>query len=81
MGPKQEPGPTKSQGGDHFGNFIEAVRTRKRETLNAEIEEGAISCVLMHWPTATGLPRIALDEKTWTVKGDSEATKMLTARL
>ena len=32
----------------HFENFIAGVRSRKREDLNAEIEEGAMSCVLMH---------------------------------
>ncbi len=80
MGQKQEPGPAKSQGGDHFGNFIEAVRTRKRETLNAEIEEGAMSCVLMHLANVSyRLGRtLHWDEKTWTVKGDAEANKMLT---
>jgi hypothetical protein len=80
MGPKQEPGPAKTAGGDHFGNFIEAVRTRKRETLNAEIEEGALSCVLVHLANISyRLGRtLHWDEKTWTVKGDNEANKMLT---
>ena len=33
---------------DHFANFISAVRTRKREQLTAEIEQGHISAVLCH---------------------------------
>jgi predicted dehydrogenase len=80
MGVKQEPGPGKSSGGNHFANFIEAVRTRKRETLNAEIEEGALSCNLMHLANISyRLGRtLNWDEKTWTVKNDPEANKMLT---
>jgi predicted dehydrogenase len=80
MGVKQEPGPAKNAGGNHFANFIEAVRTRKRETLNAEIEEGALSCNLMHLANVSyRLGRtLYWDEKTWTVKNDPEANKMLT---
>jgi hypothetical protein len=35
-------------GNDHFGNFIEAVRSRKAEDLNAEILEGHYSAALCH---------------------------------
>jgi predicted dehydrogenase len=34
--------------GDHFANFVEAVRSRKVETLNADIEEGHLSSSLCH---------------------------------
>jgi len=37
-----------SGGGDHFGNFVKAVRENKRELLNAEIEEGHLSSALCH---------------------------------
>jgi len=33
---------------DHFANFIKAVRSRKREDLNAEINEGHISTAVVH---------------------------------
>jgi len=33
---------------DHFGNFIEAVRSRKQSDLNADILEGHISSALCH---------------------------------
>jgi len=33
---------------DHFGNFIEAVRSRRREDQSAEIEEGHISTSVVH---------------------------------
>ena len=48
LGKQQEPGPKGNKGGDHFANFIDAVRSRKRENLHAEIEEGAASTVLVH---------------------------------
>ena len=35
-------------GGDHFGNFITAVRSRKVSDLNADIEKGFISSALCH---------------------------------
>jgi predicted dehydrogenase len=35
-------------GEDHFANFVKAVRSRKREDLNADIEEGHISTAVIH---------------------------------
>lgn len=37
-----------SGGGDHFANFINAVRSRKREDLSADIWEGHVSSALCH---------------------------------
>ena len=37
-----------SGGGDHFGNFIAAVRSRRKEDLNADILEGHLSSALCH---------------------------------
>ncbi len=34
--------------GDHFANFLQAVRSRKHEDLNADIEEGHLSSALCH---------------------------------
>ena len=34
--------------GGPFGNFIDCVRSRKREDLNAEILEGHLSALLCH---------------------------------
>ena len=80
MGKNQEPGPTRTQGGSHFGNFFGAVRSRKREELNAEIEEGAISCVLMHLGNiAYRLGRtLTFESKTMSCVGDAEADRMFT---
>jgi len=80
MGRDQKPGPARNERDRHFENFIAGVRSRKRADLNADIEEGAMSCVLMHLANVSyRLGRtLNWDEKTWTVKGDPEATKMLT---
>ncbi len=37
---------TYEEGGDHFANFIQAVRSRKRADLHADIAEGHISAAL-----------------------------------
>ncbi len=34
--------------GDHYGNFIQAVRSRNHEDLTADILEGHLSCALSH---------------------------------
>ncbi len=80
MGKDQTPGPEAREGGDHYLNFIEAVRSRKREHLNAEIEEGAASTVLVHLANVSyRLGRtIHFDPATMTAKGDEEANRMFT---
>jgi hypothetical protein len=67
---RSKPGPAASKGGDHFGNFIGAVRNHKPSDLNAEIEEGAISYRLGR--------ALHFDEKTFRCTGDPEAAKMFT---
>ncbi|GIS58126.1 MAG: hypothetical protein CM1200mP2_03510 [Planctomycetaceae bacterium] len=37
-----------SAGGDHFANFVSAVRSRKHTDLNADIENGHLSSALCH---------------------------------
>ena len=80
LGREQQPGPARGEAGDHYLNFLEAVRSRKRETLNAEIEEGAASTVLVHLANISyRLGRtLRFDANTMTVTGDSEANKLLT---
>jgi hypothetical protein len=80
MGRNQQPGSARNTGGDHYLNFVEAVRSRKRETLHAEIEEGAASTVLVHLANISYRVgrTIHFDEKTMTCIGDAEANKLLT---
>jgi predicted dehydrogenase len=80
MGKEQTPGPTATKRDEHWANFIGAVRSRKRQDLTAEIEEGALSCNLMHLANISyRLGRtLNWDAKTMTVVNDPEANKMLT---
>ncbi len=80
LGKKREPGPKANAGGDHFANFIEAVRSRKREKLNSEIAEGHLSAALCHLANVSyRLGRtIEFDPQTETCGKDAEANKMLT---
>ena len=79
LGRKQEPGPSRREGGSNWENFIKAVRSRKREDLNAEIEEGALSTYLMHMANISyRLGRtLTFDPKTQTFPGDKEANNHL----
>ncbi len=79
LGEGQELGPSGHAGGDHYANFIDCVRTRKKENLNAPIEEGHISCALVHLANASyRLGRtLRFDPETEQVIGDDEANRML----
>jgi predicted dehydrogenase len=80
LGKDQEAGPEGHKGGDHFANFIDVVRSRKKEDLNAPIEEGAISTTLVHLANISyRLGRtIHFDAEKYICPGDAEATKMFT---
>ena len=80
MGKEQTPGPMATKRDEHWANFIGAVRSRKRQDLNAEVEEGALSCNLVHLANISyRLGRtLNWDAKTLTVVNDPEANKMLT---
>ena len=80
MGKEGTPGPARTEREGHFANFISAMRSRKQNELNADIEEGALSCVLVHLANISyRLGRtLNWDGATWTVKGDREANDMLT---
>jgi hypothetical protein len=80
LGREQKPGPSGSQGGNNWANFIDVVRSRKLEDQNAPISEGAISTGLVHLANISyRLGRsIRFDPKTLTCPGDAEANRMLT---
>ena len=75
-GPKSEADPVYPG----FVNFIDVVRSRKREDQLAEVEEGAISTMLIHLANISYRTRRTLyfDPVTYTCKGDAEATAMFT---
>jgi len=66
-------------GGDHFANFIDCVRSRKAEDLNAPIKEGHISCALVHLANASyRLGRtLRFNPETERVIADEEAESLL----
>jgi predicted dehydrogenase len=80
MGPKGEPGPKGSGGGDHFANFIEAVKSRDVKTLNADIEQGHLSSAYCHLGNiAYRLGRkLHINPSSESFVNDAEADAMLT---
>ena len=66
-------------GGDHFGNFIKAIRSRKHTDLVADAEEGHISAALCH--TANISYRLGKKESSDkirdAIKNDKDATEAL----
>src|SRR5262249_16373228 len=79
LGRGQGAGPKGHAGGDHFGNFIDCVRSRKKENVNAPIEEGHISCALVHLANVSyRLGRsLRFDPDNEQVMGDEEANRLL----
>jgi predicted dehydrogenase len=78
LGRGHEPGPSGHDVGNNWANFIEAVRTRKRDDLNAPIEEGAISTTLVHLANISYRLGRTLDFEaaSYSVRGDEEANRM-----
>src|SRR5262245_23876222 len=79
LGRGQKAGPQAHASGDHYANFIECVRSRKKENLNAPIEEGHISCALVHLANVSHrLGRsLRFNPETEQVIGDTEANTLL----
>ena len=75
LGKEQSRGPSGTDIGNNWANFIAAVRSRKRSDLNAPIEEGAISTVLLHLANISYRVGRTLyfDPQTFSCKGDAEA--------
>jgi predicted dehydrogenase len=53
--------------GDHFRNFVDAVKSRKREALNSEVLDGHLSTSLCHLANIS----YRLGEKRETVRADA----------
>ena len=84
LGEDHEPGPENSGDAgksviDHFGNFLAAVRSRRSDQLTAPIEEGHISCTLIHLANASyRLGRtLNFNPETEQVIGDDEANALM----
>jgi predicted dehydrogenase len=79
LGKNEERGPGKTEGGDHYANFIDAVRAHDASILNAPIEEGHYSSALCHLGlTAARLNRnLEFDAEKEQYVGDDEANQYI----
>lgn len=80
MGEKREPGEKGSGLGNHYENFVNAVRAPTPATFNRSIEDGFNSCAVIHLGNiAYRLGRtLHFDPDTLTFPGDAEANALLT---
>ncbi len=80
LGPKMEPGPRGSGSGDHFANFVKAVKDRDPKRLHADIEQGHLSSAYCHLGNiAYRLGRkLHINPSTESFVNDAEADSMLT---
>lgn len=82
LGRNREPGPARNAGGDHYKNFVDAVRAKNKALLNGPIETGHLSASIAHLGNiAYRLGRtLKFDPKTETFPGDKDANAMLTRK-
>jgi predicted dehydrogenase len=80
MGEKREPGESGSGLGNHYANFVNAVRAPDPAAFNKGIEDGFHSCAAIHLGNiAYRLGRtLTFDPATLSFPGDAEANAMLT---
>jgi predicted dehydrogenase len=78
LGREQTPGPSGTDFGNNWANFIEVVRSRKQADLYAPIDEGAISTTLVHLANISyRLGRsLQFDAASYSCVGDEEANRM-----
>jgi len=79
LGDKKEPGKQRKEGGDHYKNFIEAVRARDPKMANAQVESAHLSSALAHLGNIayrTGRV-LTFDPKSEKFVNDAEADKYL----
>lgn len=81
--PRGKPGPTFEKPwqdeGRHYQNFIDCVKSRRREDLIAEIEDGHYSALLCHLGNIAYLTgrRLEFDGQREVFPNDDEANKLL----
>jgi len=86
LGPKREEGPNAFEEGSpisnlpHFQNWVDAIRSRQRNRLSAEIEQGHMSSAMCHLANiAYRVDRtVNFDPQAETFVNDAEADALLT---
>jgi predicted dehydrogenase len=85
LGPDRTLGPSAAVEGEpmmdteHFQNWIGAVRSRRRQDLNAEIAEGHLSSAICHLANAAATVgrTLRFDPATERCAGDDEANRLI----
>ncbi|GAB4015275.1 Gfo/Idh/MocA family protein [Spirosoma koreense] len=82
LGKERTPGPARKAGGDHYANFIEAVRARDTKKQNGPVETAHLASGIAHLGNiAYRLGRtLHFDPKNEVFVGDKEANQMLTRK-
>ncbi len=82
LGQKKEKGPGRKAGGDHYANWIKAVRSRKTEDQNGPVETAHLSSALAHLGNISyRLSRVlTFDPAKEQFVGDKEADRLLTRK-
>ena len=80
LGPKREPGKAGSQGGNHYANFIDAVRARDTSIQNGPVETAHLSSALAHLGNIAYLTGrvLTFNPNTERFVNDPEADTLLT---
>ena len=80
LGTKRERGPARKEGGDHYANFINAVRTRNKGELNAPVETAHYAAGIAHLGNISYRVkrRLEFDPAAEKFVNDAEADKLLT---
>ncbi|MDA2926436.1 Gfo/Idh/MocA family oxidoreductase [Acidobacteria bacterium AH-259-G07] len=79
LGRNREPGPFRKAEGNHYANFIEAVRTRRKSDLNAPVETAHYSSALAHLANISFRlgRRLHFDPQKERFVNDAQADQML----
>lgn len=82
LGKNREPGPARNAGGDHYKNFVEAVRAKDKKLLNGPVETAYKAAALAHLGNISyRLGRtLKFDPQKELFIGDKDANAMLTRR-
>lgn len=82
LGRNREPGPARNAGGDHYKNFVDAVRAHDKKLLNGPIETGHLASSLAHLGNISyRLGRtLHFDPQKEVFVNDKEANAMLTRK-
>jgi len=80
LGKKREPGPKGKEGGDHFANFIEAVRKHDKSILDGPVETAHLASGLAHLGNISYClgRQLEFDPESERFPHDEEANELLT---